>query len=54
MITLEELKTAIDIIKEDFYGANDSRAEYRGACQSLDLLIKHFEKVKDNECTITI
>ena len=43
MITLEELKMAIDNIKEDFYGGNDSRAEYRGACESLDMLIRDFE-----------
>ena len=43
MITLEELKMAIDNIKEDFYGGNDSRAEYRGACESLDMLIRYFE-----------
>tara|TARA_R100001591_G_scaffold111175_1_gene122636 strand:- start:2270 stop:2428 length:159 start_codon:yes stop_codon:yes gene_type:complete len=46
LITLEELKNAIDDVKENFYGATDSRKEYRGACESLDLLIKHFEKVK--------
>ncbi len=43
LITLEELKNAIADVKEDFYGGNDSRAEYRGACESLDMLIGYFE-----------
>ena len=43
VITLKELKNAIADVKEDFYGGNDSRAEYRGACESLDMLIRYFD-----------
>ena len=52
MITLENLKNAVIDIKEDFYEGNDShsRAEYRGACESLDMLIRHFQEIeKDAE-----
>jgi len=47
MITLEELKNEVNSIKEDFYEGNDShsRAEYKGACESLDILILRLEKV---------
>ena len=49
MITLERLKNAVKDIKEDFYEGNDShsRAEYRGACESLDMLIRHFEELEE-------
>ena len=52
MITLENLKNAVNDIKEDFYEGNDSHscAEYRGACESLDMLIRHFQEIeKDAE-----
>ena len=51
MITLEKLKNAVADIKADFYEGNDShsRAEYRGACESLDMLIRHFEEVTNDE-----
>jgi hypothetical protein len=52
MITLERLKNAVNDIKEDFYEGNDSHscAEYRGACESLDMLIRHFQEIeKDAE-----
>ena len=47
MINLENLKNAVIDIKEDFHEGNDSHscAEYRGACESLDMLIRHFEEV---------
>ena len=50
MITLERLKNAVADIKNDFYEGNDShsRAKYKGACESLDMLIKHFEEPKNN------
>ena len=46
-ISLEQLKNAIKDIKNDFYEGNDShsRTEYKGACESLDMLIRHFEEV---------
>jgi hypothetical protein len=49
MITLEKLKNAVIDIKENFYEGNDShsRAEYRGACESLDMLIRHFQEINE-------
>ena len=49
MITLERLKNAVNDIKEDFYEGNDSHscAEYRGACESLDMLIRHFQEINE-------
>jgi len=46
-ISLEQLKNAVKDIKSDFYEGNDShsRTEYKGACESLDMLIRHFEEV---------
>ena len=47
-IKVEHLKRVVADIKEDFYEGNDShsRAEYRGACESLDMLIRHFEELE--------
>ena len=49
MINLENLKNAVIDIKEDFHEGNDSHscAEYRGACESLDMLIRHFEELEE-------
>ena len=47
VITLKRIKNVATDIKNDFYEGNDShsRAEYKGACESLDMLIRHFEEV---------
>ena len=44
-ITLQRLKNAVKDIKSEWYEGNDSHsiAEYRGACQSLDMLVTHFQ-----------
>jgi len=51
MYNLERLKNIIDDIKENFYEGNDShsRAEYKGACESLDMLIRHIEEVEKTD-----
>ena len=45
MITL---KKAVEWVKENTYEGNDSHscAEYRGACEGLDNLVKYFDKIK--------
>ena len=47
VITLKRIKNVTTDIKNNFYEGNDShsRAEYKGACKSLDMLIRHFEEV---------
>jgi hypothetical protein len=49
MITLERLKKAVADIKADDEWVNDSHthARYRGVCEGLDMLIEHFEEVKN-------
>ena len=51
VITLKRIKNVATDIKNDFYEGNDShsRAEYKGACESLDMLTKHFEEVTANQ-----
>ena len=46
-ITLQELKNAVDDIKDDDEWVNDShtKAEHRGVCRGLDMLIRHLEEV---------
>jgi len=48
-ITLGRLKNAVADIKADDEWVNDSHthAEYKGVCEGLDMLIRHFEEVKD-------
>ena len=48
-ITLQRLKNVVKDIKSEWYEGNDSHstAEYRGACESLDMLIKHFQELYD-------
>ena len=43
-ITLAQIKRTVADIKEDFYEGNDSHshAEYRGVCEGLDMLVRHF------------
>jgi hypothetical protein len=47
MITMEQLKNAVADIKADDEWVNDShtKAEHRGVCNGLDMLIRHFEEV---------
>jgi hypothetical protein len=49
MITLERLKNAIADIKADDEWVNDShtKAEHRGVCKGLDMLVEHFEEIKN-------
>lgn len=51
MITLERLKNAVADIKADDEWVNDSHthAKYRGVCEGLDMLIQHFEEVKEEQ-----
>ena len=53
-ITIEQLKNAVVDIKNDLYEGNDSHsiAEYRGASESLDMLLRHFEKVTANKIDV--
>ena len=48
-ITLQRLKNAVKDIKSEWYEGNDSHsiAEYRGACESLDMLVTHFQELDD-------
>ena len=49
-ITLDELKNAVQDIKQDDEWVNDShsKAEHKGVCDGLDMLVRHFEEVKEN------
>ena len=46
-----DLKNAVADIKDDFYEGNDSHshAEYRGVCEGLDMLVRHFEEIKGDD-----
>ena len=48
-ITLQRLKNAVKDIKSEWYEGNDSHstAEYRGACESLDMLVTRFQELDD-------
>ena len=47
VITLKRIKNVATDIKNNFYEGNDShsRAEYKGACESLDMLINTLKKL---------
>tara|TARA_R100000654_G_scaffold71620_1_gene102799 strand:- start:441 stop:626 length:186 start_codon:yes stop_codon:yes gene_type:complete len=47
MITLQDLKNAVDDIKDDDEWVVDShtKAEHNGVCRGLDMLIRHLEEV---------
>ena len=49
-ITLAQIKRTVADIKEDFYEGNDSHshAEYRGVCEGLDMLVRHFTELEEN------
>ncbi len=51
VITLKRLKNAVADIKADDEWVNDSHthAKYRGVCEGLDMLIQHFEEVKEEQ-----
>jgi len=51
MITLKRLKNAVADIKADDEWVNDSHthAKYKGVCEGLDMLIQHFEEVKEEQ-----
>ena len=51
MITLERLKNVVADIKADDEWVNDSHtnAEHRGVCKGLDMLVKHFEELQEND-----
>jgi len=52
MITLEQLKNAVADIKEsekEWVQDSHTEAEYQGVCQSLDMLVRHFEEISDAE-----
>ena len=46
MIPLEKLKNAVTDIKADDEWVNDShtKAEHKGVCEGLDMLVRHFEE----------
>ena len=52
-ITLQRLKNAVKDIKSEWYdGMNDTPSKegmlkYNGACESLDLLVTHFQELDD-------
>ncbi len=48
-ITLAQIKRTVADIKEDFYEGNDSHshAEYRGVCEGLDMLVRHFTELEE-------
>ena len=48
-ITLAQIKRTVADIKEDFYEGNDSHshAEYRGVCEGLNMLVRHFTELEE-------
>ena len=53
MIKIEDLKRAIQDIKDDKDWVNDSHsnAEHMGLCQGLDRLLRHFKEVSKEKYT---
>jgi soluble cytochrome b562 len=52
MITLEQLKNAVTDIKQsekEWVQDSHTEAEYQGVCEGLDMLIRHFEELKEAE-----
>jgi hypothetical protein len=49
MVKLEQIKRAVADIKADDEWVNDShtKAEHRGVCKGLDMLVKHFEEIEN-------
>ena len=50
MIRLEQIKNVVADIKADDEWVNDShtKAEHRGVCYGLDMLVRHFEELQEN------
>ena len=48
-ITLEQIKNIVIDIKSDDEWVNDSHThyEYKGICEGLDMLVRHFEELKE-------
>ena len=48
-IELHRLENAVKDIKENWTTPNDSHtnAEYNGMCEGLDMLVKHFEEINE-------
>jgi hypothetical protein len=48
-IELHRLKNAVKDIKENWTTPNDSHtnAEYNGMCEGLDMLVKHFKEINE-------
>ena len=46
LITLDRIKNVVKDIKSDDEWVNDShtRSEYKGVCDGLDMLVRHFEE----------
>ena len=52
MITLEQLKNAVADIKEsekEWVQDSHTEAEYQGACEGLDMLVRHFKELEEAE-----
>jgi len=48
-IELHRLENAVKDIKENWTTPNDSHtnAEYNGMCEGLDMLVKHFKEINE-------
>tara|TARA_R110002012_G_scaffold69431_1_gene179742 strand:- start:11680 stop:11952 length:273 start_codon:yes stop_codon:yes gene_type:complete len=55
-IELHRLKNAVKDIKEGWVSPNDShtKAEYNGMCEGLDMLLKHFQEINEENKSISI
>jgi len=55
-IELHRLKNAVKDIKEGWASPNDShtKAEYNGMCEGLDMLLKHFKEINEENKSISI
>ena len=50
-ISLDQIKNAVQDIKQDNEWVNDShsKSEYNGVCEGLNMLVRHFEELKEAE-----
>ena len=51
MITFEQIKRVVKDIKDDTEWVNDSltKAEYNGVCNGLDMFVRHFKELREDE-----
>jgi len=51
IISLDQIKNAVQDIKQDNEWVNDShsKSEYNGVCEGLNMLVRHFEELKEAE-----